>query len=152
MIRGTWPRLGAVVLALAVVATACNKSSSASSGGGMTLSIVSPKDGASVAEPFVVKVDSSVPLGAPSTGDHHVHLCFDGASCDTEYKLVYGNSFTVNGLSNGQHTIEASLRNADHSDTGVSDSITVTVTGGGSTTSGASGSSGRSGGGYGYGS
>ena len=144
--------VGIVVTTLAIAATACNKGSSAASGS-PTLKIVSPADGASVTEPFALKVSSSVALGAPSTGDDHVHLCFDGANCDTEYKLVYGNTFTVNGLSKGKHTIEASLRNADHSDTGVNTSITVDVTGtaNGIGTSGASGSSGGGGGGGGYG-
>jgi hypothetical protein len=146
--------IGALATSLAMAATACNNGSSAASGK-PTLAIASPADGASVTEPFALKVDASVPLGAPSTGDDHVHLCFDGASCDTEYKIVYGNRFIVNGLSKGKHTIEASLRNADHSDTGVSTTITVDVTGtaGGIGATGASGGSGGGGGkGYGYGS
>jgi hypothetical protein len=93
------------------------------------LTIAEPTDGATVPSTFTVRVDSSVPLGPPSTGDDHVHLCFDGASCDTEYKLVYGNTFQVSGLTPGQHTIQASLRNADHSAAGPTDSITVTVEG-----------------------
>jgi hypothetical protein len=119
-------------LALVLLTTACGKKNTpaASGAGGLTLTITSPKDAASVSEPFTMKVDSSVPLGDPSTGEHHVHLCFDGASCDKEYKLVYGNSFAVTGLSAGQHTIEASLRNADHTSAGPTASITVTVTGG----------------------
>jgi hypothetical protein len=94
-----------------------------------------------------------VPLGDPSTGEHHVHLCFDGGSCDTEYTLVFGNSIRVNGLTPGEHTIEANLRNADHSDAGPTDTVTVTVTDGGAT-SGGTGSgqtTGGSGGGRGYG-
>ncbi len=113
--------------------------------------IAAPAHGATVSVPFTVRVDASVQLGAPSTGDHHVHLCFDGASCDTEYSLVYGNTFVVRDLPPGEHTIEASLRNADHSDAGVSDTITVTV-GGGSGSASTSGTSGATGGrgGYGY--
>lgn len=159
--RMSRPLLG--VIALALVAAACANGASAASGGGdPTLRIVAPKDGASVHEPFTVKVDASVPLGDPSTGDDHVHLCFDGASCDSEYTLVYGNSFVVKGLSAGPHTIEASLRHADHSDTGVSATISVVVGNGGSgassttatgstgagMTSGSTGSSGSRG--YGY--
>jgi hypothetical protein len=56
-----------------------------------------------------------------------VHLCFDGGDCDTEYSLAYGSTFEVDDLTPGEHTIEASLRNADHSDAGVADTITVTV-------------------------
>jgi hypothetical protein len=104
-----------------------------------------PADGAKVSEPFTVKFNASVPLGDPSTGEDHVHLCFDGASCDSgDYLKVYSDSAQVQGLSPGQHTIEASLRNADHSAVGPTATITVTVTGG-ATSSGSP----SSGGGYG---
>ncbi|MGH3371636.1 MAG: hypothetical protein ACRDPR_16715, partial [Nocardioidaceae bacterium] len=56
-----------------------------------------------------------------------VHLCFDGEDCSTEYSLVYGDTFEIDDLAPGDHTIEASLRNADHSDAGETDTITVTV-------------------------
>lgn len=146
--RWSRPLLGVLVLALA--AAACSNGASASSGGGKpTVTITSPSDGATVSSPFTVKLDASVPLGAPSTGDDHVHLCFDGASCSAQYTIVYGTSKVINNLSQGQHTIEASLRNADHSDTGVSVTITVTVSSGGTSSSnGSTGSTG--GGGYGY--
>lgn len=129
--RNAWFAVG-LVLTLALVATACGESSNTSTGGsgGPSLQIASPSDGASVSEPFTLKVQSSEPLGDPSTGEDHVHLCFDGADCDKEYELVYGDSFEIKGLSSGQHTIEASLRNADHSAVGPTASITVTVTGG----------------------
>jgi hypothetical protein len=163
--RMSRPLLGVFVLAL--VATACAGGASAASGGGTpTMRIIAPKDGATVGDPFTVKVQSSVPLGDPSTGEHHVHLCFDGASCDSEYTLVYGNNFVVRNLTPGRHTIEASLRNADHSDTGVHTSIVVTVSaasaGAGTTGSNAGGTTGSkapagtsgsmagSGSGYGY--
>ena len=122
----------AAAFAFSVLAAACSNgsSSSAGGGGGDTLSITSPADRAKVSEPFTVKVSSNQPLGDPSTGDDHVHLCFDGASCDSEYQLVYGDTFQVDSLSPGQHTIEASLRHADHTAVGPTDSITVTVTGG----------------------
>lgn len=131
--RGTKVWLGAVgaLFALALVATAC--SSAGASTSDMTLKIASPADGATVSEPFKVTFDSSVPLGQPTTGDHHVHLCFDGGSCDelSQSVIAYGNSVMVSDLSPGMHTIEASLRNADHSDTGVSTTISVDVSGGG---------------------
>ena len=90
---------------------------------------MSPSDNASVGEPFTVRLRSNVPIGDPSTGDHHVHLCFDGASCDdvAGSVIAYSNSAQVSGLTRGTHTIEASLRNADHSAAGVTDAITVTV-------------------------
>src|SRR5262249_55756835 len=150
--------LVAAAFSLSLLAAACSNGSSANAaGGGDTLSISAPTDGAKVSEPFTVKVASNQPLGDPSTGDDHVHLCFDGASCDTEYKLVYGDSFQVDGLTPGQHTIEASLRHADHSAVGPTASITVTVsgaatggTGGGSTSPMPTSPTSSSSGGYGY--
>lgn len=125
------------LLALAafmLVAAACASGASGATGSGSpSLRIASPRDGAQVPSPFTITFDSSVPLDDPSTGQHHVHLCFDGADCNVEsqYSLVYGNSFQVKGLSPGEHTIDASLRNADHTDAGASAEITVTVEGGG---------------------
>lgn len=132
---------------MALVAGACGGAGAGSGGSGsLAMQINSPQAGAQVSSPFTLVVDASVPLGDPSTGQHHVHLCLDGADCDVEYKLVYGDTFEISDLSPGQHTIEASLRNADHSDAGVSDEITVTVSGDGT----GSGSGGGSGGGDGY--
>jgi hypothetical protein len=154
--RGTKGRvrlLGAV-FAIGIFAAACSSAGASTGSGGMSLSITSPSDGATVSEPFTVKLDASVPIGDPSTGDHHVHLCFDGGSCDdvAGSVIAYTNSAQVTALSPGTHTIEASLRNADHSDAGVSTQITVTVSGGGAgsgggMTTGATGATGR---GYGY--
>ena len=156
--RGPKAWLGAVgaLFALALVATACSNAG-ASTGSDMSLKIASPSDGATVSEPFKVTFDASVPLGKPTTGDHHVHLCFDGTSCDelSQSVIAYGDSVMVSDLSPGMHTIEASLRNADHSDTGVSTTISVDVSGGsagsqagsqGGSSTGASGPSS----GYGY--
>ena len=145
------------LFALALVAAACSNAG-ASTGGDMTLKIASPSDGASVSEPFKVTFEAGVPLGQPTTGDNHVHLCFDGGSCDelSQSLIAYGNSVMVNDLSPGMHTIEASLRNADHSDTGVSATISVNVTGGGAAGSQAGSQAGSSTGasgpskGYGY--
>lgn len=127
-----WFAFGGLLLALTLVAAGCSKKAASPGTGGSSgpsLSIAVPADGATVSSPFTLKVNSSVPLGDPSTGNAHVHLCFDGASCDTVYTLVYGNSVQVSNLSNGQHTIEASLRNADHSAAGPTTTITVTVSG-----------------------
>jgi hypothetical protein len=152
--RGTKGRvrlLGAV-FAIGIFAAACSSAGASTGSGGMSLSITSPSNGASVSEPFTVKFDASVPIGDPSTGDNHVHLCFDGGSCDdvAGSVIAYTNSVQVTGLSPGMHTIEASLRNADHSDTGVNTTITVTVSGGGSNSSGGTTTTGSTGRGYGY--
>lgn len=148
-------RLVGALFALGLVAAACSSVGAAASGsGGMSLSIASPADGASVTQPFTLTFDSSVPIGDPMTGEHHVHLCFDGGSCDelNDSVIAYQDSVQVQGLSPGMHTIHVSLRNADHSDAGVSAEITVTVTGGamgpGSDTGSSTGSTGSRG--YGY--
>jgi hypothetical protein len=131
MVRGKKRRLWRVGLPIiALVSAACAGAGTGSSGSGaLSMGISSPEEGAELTSPFTVTVDASVPLGDPSTGRHHVHLCFDGANCDSEYQLVYGDSFEVGELSSGEHTIEASLRNADHTDAGVTDTVTVTVSG-----------------------
>jgi hypothetical protein len=132
-LRGTW---FIAAVAFALLAAACGDAASAGGDGSTTLDITTPADGAEVGSPFTLEVASSVALGDPSTGDHHVHLCFDGEDCATEYSLVYGNTFEVDTLTPGEHTIEASLRNADHSDAGVTDTITVTVGAGTATDAG----------------
>ncbi len=123
-------------VAFAVLAAACGDEATAKGDGSATFDITAPADGAEVGSPFTVEVASNVALGDPSSGNHHVHLCFDGKDCDTEYSLVYGNTFDVEDLTPGEHTIEASLRNADHSDAGVTDTITVTVGSGTATDAG----------------
>lgn len=124
---------------LALVLTACGDDDGGSSttstetgggGGGMSLSISDPADGATVTEPFTVKFDSSVPLGPTNSGEHHVHLYFDGD--DSEYTVVESDSAEVKDLPPGEHVINVSLRNADHSPAGVETKITVTVGEGGS--------------------
>ena len=121
------------VLAVSMVGAACAGSAGAGGGDGpLSLRITSPADGAKISQPLTVSFDSSEPIGDPSTGLHHVHLCFDGESCDTEYTLVFADTFEVSGLAAGSHTIEASLRNADHSSAGAEDRISVTVTNGAS--------------------
>jgi Bacterial Ig domain len=137
----------ATLVILGPLAVSCGDDNS-SGGGGPSLKIASPSDGASVSEPFTLKFDASVPLGPLSSGDDHVHVCVDGASCDTgNYEIAYGDSYQVTGLPSGMHTIEASLRNADHSAAGATATITVTITGAG----GVGGSPSPSDGGKGYG-
>jgi hypothetical protein len=93
----------------------------------LTLHIASPSADAQVTQPFEVQLDSNVGLGAPESGLHHVHLYYDTTTPDGEYVLVYGNTAQVTGVAPGVHTILASLRNANHSDAGPRELITVTV-------------------------
>lgn len=95
------------------------------SGDGMTLEITAPSDGDEVQVPFTVEFESSEDLGPTEDGVHHVHLFFDGD--DSEYTVVESDSVEVTDLPEGEHVVNASLRNADHSAAGVETEITVTV-------------------------
>jgi hypothetical protein len=131
-------RLGTAALAavLAVAAAACGDDDDSTEAGGsdsggsgdMTISVSEPADGAEVGSPFDVAVDTSVDIGEPDTGLHHVHLYYDGDTDEGDYDLVYGPTFTVDrSLDPGEHTIEAVIANADHSLTDARDEVTVTV-------------------------
>jgi hypothetical protein len=122
---------------------------SAPSGGGngATLAIVTPTDGADVTQPFTLKVNSSVPLGDPETGRHHVHVWFDGREAD--YKINYSDTFEVEGLPAGKHVVTAALANADHSLAGPKAEVTVTAAGAGGQTATTADQGGYGQGGYG---
>lgn len=98
-------------------------------GDGMTLEITAPADGDEMQVPFTVEFESSEDLGPTEDGVHHVHLFFDGD--DSEYTVVESDSVEVTDLPEGEHVVNASLRNADHSAAGVETEITVTVGAGG---------------------
>lgn len=129
-----------VVLAAGMLAGCGNQSSSGSSSDSPTVSITSPKEGATVGSSFMVKWDSNVSLGEPDTGKHHVHIFVDGNSAD--YTVVGGDSFEVKGLSPGKHTVDVTLQNADHSPAGADDQIDVNVSGSGTSSPSSSSSSG----------
>lgn len=129
----------ALALALALVVGACDAyaqgaGGGTSGGGDQTVGIAAPADGAEVSIPFELTLESSVALGSPESGNHHVHLFFDTDTGSSDYEIVYGTTVQVSReLAPGEHTIIASLRNADHSDAGVSQEITVVVSGTGGT-------------------
>jgi hypothetical protein len=132
----TKPKTMLVGLALlALLGAACGSSedggsngTDAGAGGGDALTISAPEDGSEVSLPFTLELDSADPLGAPETGNHHVHVFFDGD--DSAYEVVTSDTFEVADLSAGAHTLTASLRNADHSPAGTDVTIDVTVAGG----------------------
>jgi hypothetical protein len=136
--------------AVALLGVACGSNSkggtTTAAAGGTSFSITSPSNGATVKEPFTVQVSTSAKLGPPSSGNDHYHLYFDGSQAN--YSVCPSTTCQVTGLSPGKHVIEASLRNADHSDAGPKDTITVTVGGNGG---GNGGGGGGNGGGGGYG-
>ena len=124
-------RLFAAVAALALVALACGEEGSsdngavAAEGGGPSVEITAPQDGAEVGATFTLEFSSSEDLGPIDTGAHHVHVWIDGD--ESNYDVVEATSFEVSALSPGEHEITASLRNADHSAAGAEDTITVTL-------------------------
>ena len=125
----------AAVVPFALAIAACGDDDDAATGSGDeggngdgTVEIASPSDGDEVDSGFELEFSSSEELGPTDTGEKHVHLYYDGSD---EYEVVESTTFTVDDLDEGEHTITAALANADHSETGAQDEITVTVGGGG---------------------
>jgi hypothetical protein len=126
-------RLLALGSVLALVLAACSQSGGGGGdASGASIGFDTPTDGATVTVPFQVKLNASVPLGAPETGNHHAHIYFDSISTNTaDYDIVYGTSEMVTRqLSPGQHTLIVALANPDHSLVGPKQEIKVTVGGG----------------------
>jgi hypothetical protein len=137
----------AVAVLGAGLLSGCGDQSSAGSSSGSdspSVTITSPSEGDTVGSDFMVKWDSNVSLGDPDTGKHHIHIFVDGATSD--YTVVGGNSFEVTGLSPGDHTVDVTLQNADHSSAGAEDQVDVTVSGAGGSNSPSDDSSGGGGG------
>jgi hypothetical protein len=130
MMKGL-PRLLALTCVSAVMLVSCGGDGDDADPGATGVTIDEPADGAEVAVPFSLEFSADDGLGPQATGNHHVHVFFDGD--ESNYEIVEETSFEVTGLSPGEHTITVSLRNADHSAAGAEDEITVTVTGGDTT-------------------
>jgi Family of unknown function (DUF6130) len=138
---------GAVAVLTAGLLAGCGDQSSAGSSSGSdspSVSITSPSDGDTVGSDFMVIWNSNVSLGDPDTGKHHIHIFVDGATSD--YTVVGGDSFEVKGLSPGEHTVDVTLQNADHSPAGAEDQVDVTVSGSGTSSPSDDNSSGGGGG------
>lgn len=133
------PRIAAVLsLLIALLVAACSGADGAGGadapGGDVagaaseSISLGQPADGETVSIPFDVRIDASVPLGAPETGNHHAHLYFDTGTDSADYDIVYGDTAQVTRpLAPGEHTIIVALADADHSLAGPTGEITVTV-------------------------
>ena len=121
------PRLLAPTFVLTFMLAGCGGNGGDTDAGAAGVTIDEPADGAEVAVPFPLEFSTGEALGPPETGNHHVHVFYDGDQSD--YEVVEDTSFEVTGLSPGEHTITVSLRNANHSAAGAEDEITVTVSG-----------------------
>jgi hypothetical protein len=147
--------LRGVAAVLVFVAAGCagEQSAGGAIAGTETLAITSPTAGTALTLPFTVELASNVPLAEPETGEHHVHVFFDGD--DSRYVLAYGTTVEITELPTdlppGRHVLNASLRHADHSAAGVEAEVEV-VLGPDTGTSGETGgpAGGSSGGDYGY--
>jgi hypothetical protein len=132
-------RLSAIFGALLLVGVAgCgDDTAGAGSGGsgggsGQSVTINEPTDGSTIELPFTLSVDSTVELGTTESGKNHVHLYFDGK--DSQYEVIESESMEITedspavaGLKSGEHELNISLRNADHSAAGFETSIMVQV-------------------------
>jgi hypothetical protein len=128
---------------VALVLAACSPAAGGPGGeSDLTLSVAAPSDGGAVSVPFEVDLETSLPIGPPESGAHHVHLYFDTDVSSPDYDLVYEEPFQVTReLTPGEHTIIASLRNPDHSDAGVSETFAISVGEAGSVSASSAGSS-----------
>lgn len=107
--------------------TTATTSDNGDSGGAGKITIMSPKNGASVKEPFTLKFDAG-DIGPTDSGKDHVHIFTDGK--ETDYTVVTQNSFQIKGLSPGEHTINVTKQHADHSPAGAEAEIKIKVSGG----------------------
>ncbi len=98
-----------------------------------SISILAPADGATVGTTVSLRVDiggfviDAEALGQASVpGRGHYHVTVDGTTIDFE---VTGPIYAISNLAEGDHTIEASLHNNDHTalSPGVSDQVSITV-------------------------
>lgn len=133
--------VGALALGLGACGGDDGDDAATTTGGdsGMSVEILEPADGDTISLPFTLEVDSSAELGTTESGLHHVHIFFDGD--DSRYEVIEdGNRVTreitadspaVEGLEPGEHVLNISLRNADHSPAGAEAEITVDVGGAG---------------------
>jgi hypothetical protein len=142
-------RMFAAVGALALGVSACggddgdDAAATTDDNGGMTVEILQPADGDTISVPFTLEVESSEELGTTDTGLHHVHVFFDGnddayevfEEGNGEAREIAADSPAVEGLEPGEHTLNISLRNADHSPAGAETEITVNVEDAGSSPS-----------------
>jgi hypothetical protein len=117
-----------------------------------SVSFASPQDGATEGDSVTATVDvESFEIDAADVGKMnvpgkgHLHFSLDGGKYDnSKYSGANGKlaeqlgtdgqyspstepSITYRGLPPGQHTLEVDLVNNDHSETGVSDTITFTT-------------------------
>jgi hypothetical protein len=118
-----------------------------------TLSIQSPSAGDSISGPVQLSVSvDGAEIGPPETGNMHVHVYVDDSG---EYEVVTSSETTLD-VPDGAHTLRVVLAQPNHDETGTTDSVSVTVSGGSAPSpateedTGGGGSGGTGPGGYDY--
>jgi hypothetical protein len=117
-----------------------------------SVTIITPEDGSSASGAVTVEValerfalDEAAVGMANQEGKGHLHFSLDGGRFDTpkysgangqlakqlgtdgQYSPAVEPTITYTGLPPGEHTLEVDLVNNDHSETGVSETVTFTV-------------------------
>ncbi|HEY8474549.1 MAG TPA: hypothetical protein VIL37_18185 [Natronosporangium sp.] len=114
----------ASVVTLALVtglATACDEEPP------MSVAVTSPVSGEVVTVPFEARFEATVPLGTSEAGLHHLHVWF--GDDPNAYQVVEADAVEITIAPVGEHTMYVSLRNPDHSSTGVETSVPIVITG-----------------------
>jgi hypothetical protein len=139
--------LGAASLIVAGCASSSDGSSGSGSGGGSgasnaTVAFASPMSDAKVKNPVDVSFTvQGAKIGRPETGDMHLHVYVDDSSA---YTILYATQGQVK-VPDGQHTLKVVLAQPNHTETSVTATEKVDVSGGGGATAPTTTS-----GGYGY--
>jgi hypothetical protein len=121
-----------LLAAVALAAAGCqsNSATPGQAGGGnqpgQTLSFATPTAGATVTSPVAFSVAvSGAQIGKPETGKMHLHLYVDDSS---KYTIVYATQGTVD-VPAGMHTLKAVLAQPNHTETSVTATEQVQVSG-----------------------
>ncbi len=133
--RGALPAVATALAALALVLAGCQSSSSGGSQRGgnspsadQSVAFATPAAGAQVTSPVKVSFDvAGTEIGEPETGKMHLHVHVDDQS---EYKILYATQGEME-VPQGSHTLKAVLAQPNHSETSVTATQRVQVTGGG---------------------
>jgi hypothetical protein len=140
--------LPALLGAASLIVAGCASSSTGSGSGGdsgsgagnATVAFASPMSDAQVKSPVDVSFTvQGTKIGRPETGDMHLHVYVDSSS---DYTILYATQGQVK-VPDGQHTLKVVLAQPNHTETSVTASEKVDVTGGratqGPTTTGSRG-------------
>lgn len=125
----------ALLAAIGLALAGCQSSdSSGSQSGGNTgsadqsLAFAAPMADAQVTSPVKVSFTvSGADIGQPETGKMHLHLYVDDAS---DYKILYATQGAVD-VPQGTHMLKAVLAQPNHTETSVTTTQQIQVTGGG---------------------